>query len=138
MGSTPRVVLRSLQELAHERCPGARRSKFVMFGEERSALFLVRCFPEMLEHFSGKTSEGTGNIAVPSVWLWQRGGEARCQAGLLSTLRGQQLTGLVGAAHRDVLTRREQQPGHLSQGAGLLSSQVLQTRHQCSDVAFEP
>lgn len=65
-------------------------------------------------------------------------GSGEERRGVRQGWRGQQLTGLVGAAHRDVLTRRDQQPGHLSQGAGLLSAQVLQTRHQCSDVAFKP
>lgn len=33
-----------------------------MFREERSGLFLFRCFQKMLEHFSGKITEGAIQI----------------------------------------------------------------------------
>lgn len=62
MESTPPFVPESLQQLAQERSCAARRREHRMFREERSGLFLFRCFEKMLEHFSGKMTEGTIQI----------------------------------------------------------------------------
>lgn len=58
-GIHPQLVL---ELLAHEGSAAARSREHTMFREERSGLFLFRCFQKMLKHFNGKMTAGTVQI----------------------------------------------------------------------------